>query len=92
VKRYAFGFFALWPVAMFVVVIASMFLWGFEDPSWFSNAWIAGTLLFMGGWLTFIWDVWHNPRVLSDKRGLWTAVLFFAGPWAMPFYFWFYVR
>jgi hypothetical protein len=43
-------------------------------------------------WLLYLWDVFHNPRMPRDKRALWDAVLFLAGPWAMPFYFWFYVR
>jgi len=51
-----------------------------------------GILIFMAGWLAYIWNVFHNPRMPRDKRALWAVVLFFAGPYAMPFYFWFYIR
>jgi len=77
---------------MFAVGIASVFAWNFQDPPWFWWAWIAGTVLFFAGWLLFLWNVWHNVRVPRGKRALWTTVLFFAGPYTMPFYFWFYIR
>ncbi len=86
------AFLAFWPVAMMIAMFASIFVWQFDDPGWFGWAWVAGTVLFALSWILFIWNVWHNPAVPIDKRALWTAVLFFAGPYAMPFYFWYYLR
>ena len=83
---------AFWPLVMMLAVVVSIFVWSMDDPPWFDKAWIAGTILFAVGWALFLWDVWHNERVPTEKRSLWTSVLFFAGPYAMPFYFWHYVR
>jgi len=53
-----------------------------EMPTW-------GAVLFIGffltAWITFIWDVWRNPRMPKAKRKLWTAVLFLANWYALPF-------
>jgi hypothetical protein len=43
-------------------------------------------------WLAYLWDVWRNPRMPKDKRALWTAVLILANLYALPFYWWFYIR
>jgi hypothetical protein len=83
---------AFWPLAMMVAMFVSFFLWEFEDPKWFGIAWLVGAAVFLVAWIHFLWDVWHNVAVPAEKRALWTAVLVFAGPYAMPFYFWFYVR
>ena len=91
-KRACFAFFALWPFVMFAAVLVMMLGWQFEPPDWFIGAWTAGTVVFAVGWIAFIWDVWHNPRVPAGKRALWTTVLVFAGPYGLPVYFWFYLR
>src|SRR5271169_1910996 len=49
-------------------------------------------LVAVAGWIAYLWDVFHNPRVPADKRALWAVVLAFVGHYAMPFYFWFYIR
>lgn len=72
--------------------LAVMFGSQFEPAHWFVTAWIAATLVFAVGWMAFLWDVWHNSRVTPEKRALWTTVLVLAGPYGLPFYFWFYVR
>lgn len=43
-------------------------------------------------WILYVWDVFHNNRLPKEKRSLWAVILIFLGPYAMPFYFWFYVR
>lgn len=42
--------------------------------------------------LAYVWDVWHSPRMPTSKRALWTAVLFLGNWYALPFYWWFYIR
>jgi MFS superfamily sulfate permease-like transporter len=92
-KRLAFGFVAFWPLAMIIAALIVMFATGFEPPPyWFIPVWIIATIAFATGWLCYFWDVWHNPRVPPEKRQLWTVVIFIACPYALPFYFWFYVR
>ena len=49
-------------------------------------------LIMVFGWILYLWDVTRNPRVPKEKRALWSAVLLLGGPWALPFYFWHYVR
>ena len=51
-----------------------------------------GILVFILGWVAYLWDLFHNPRVPREKRARWAVVLLFVGPYAMPFYFWFYIR
>lgn len=77
---------------MFAVWIVCFFSWTFDTPQWFGTVWVAGSVIFFSGWLLFMWNIWHNVRVPREKRALWTAVLVFAGPYAMPFYFWHYLR
>ncbi len=78
---------------MMVLMVVNIVTWQqMNNPSWFVPTWVAATVLFAIGWLLFIIDVWRNARVPPNKRALWTAILFFGGPYVMPFYFWFYVR
>ena len=60
-----------------------------EMPTW-------GAVLFVGFFLAalfaLMWDVWRNPRMPVQKRKLWTAVLFLGNWYALPFYWWFYIR
>jgi len=39
----------------------------------------------------YIWNVFHNPRLPSDKRALWAVVLFLGHLFAMPVYWWIYI-
>jgi len=81
-----------------VIVLASLSVMGIVDPAW------ADILLETRGFLNpvaifcflallvYLIDIWRNPRVPAEKRALWTVVLFAANWYALPFYFWFYVR
>ena len=40
----------------------------------------------------YVYDVFHNPRVQGDRRALWAVVLFLGNFFAMPVYWWLYVR
>ena len=53
---------------------------------------VSVVLIGLAGWIAYLWDVFHNPRVPPDKRALWAVVLAFVGHYAMPFYFRFYIR
>jgi len=92
-KAIAFGLAAMW----FYLLMGVALLAGIDGPRWLpehlSRYWIlyAGIIVVVS-WIVFVIDAFRNPRVPEGKRRLWAAVLFFAGPWAMPFYFWFYVR
>ncbi|MCP4202429.1 MAG: hypothetical protein GY769_10915 [bacterium] len=49
-------------------------------------------LVLLAGWVLFLVDAARNPRVPESKRNGWIALLFFGAFWAMPFYWWWYVR
>jgi len=50
----------------------------------------AGFLLL--AWVAYFWDIWKNPRMPKEKRKLWTVVMALANWYALPFYWWFYIR
>ena len=88
------GFFA---VLFFILMALGLFFVLGSPPAWLADDlaryWpFYGMVLFFIGWVAYFWDLFHNAAVPREKRQLWAALLFFAGPWAMPFYFWFYVR
>lgn len=87
-----FGFFAAWPFIIIFIAIVVMSVTRFEPPPGFIAAWIVMTAIYAVGWIAYLWNVFHNERVPRDKRALWTAILLLGGPYAMPFYFWHYLR
>ena len=94
-KRALFAIFGLAPFAWILLTFLSLFVFEFDepdDPEWLTWLIFAGMGLFLVGWISYIFDVWRNKRVPREKRALWTALLFFAGPYVMPFYFWHYIR
>lgn len=92
VQSWVFGFFAVWPFIIAGALILTMTLTRFDPPSSFVKVWVVMSIIFGIGWLTYLWNVFLNQRVPRDKKALWVALLFFAGPYAMPFYFWHYLR
>jgi len=60
-----------------------------EMPTWGGVLFVC---FFLGALLALIWDVWRNPRMPAQKRKLWTAVLLLGNWYALPFYWWFYIR
>lgn len=68
------------------------------EPQWldllFESRWGFLSIIAVGavGLAAYIIDVWRNPRMPPDKRALWTVVFLALNWYAMPFYFWFYVR
>ena len=92
-RQAIYGVFAFWFVAVMVLGVAFMLSGGSPVPGHIGMYWMFYCMLvFIAGWIAYLWDVFHNPRVPVDKRALWAVVLAFVGPYAMPFYFWFYIR
>lgn len=87
-----FAFFAAWPFIIMLIAIVVMSVTRFDPPPVFVAAWVVMSVIYAVGWIAYIWNVFHNDRVPPDKRALWTALLALGGPYAMPFYFWHYVR
>jgi hypothetical protein len=92
VQSWMFGFFAIWPFIIIGVLILVMSLTRFQPPTSFVAIWIALSIIFVMGWISYLLNVFRNERVPRNKRALWAALLFFAGPYAMPFYYWHYLR
>jgi hypothetical protein len=92
-RKTVYAVFGFWMFVVLALVIALVFTNASTDPGQFGNyAMFSVMLVFIAGWIAYLWDVFHNPRVPVDKRALWAVVLAFVGPYAMPFYFWFYIR
>jgi hypothetical protein len=92
-RQAIYGVFAFWFVAVMVLGVAFMLSGGSPVPGHIGMYWMFYCMLvFIAGWIAYLWDVFHNPRVPVEKRALWAVVLAFVGPYAMPFYFWFYIR
>jgi hypothetical protein len=86
------GILAFSPLIAMLAMVVTIIVLGMPEASWTRAAWAGAMALTLISWVAIIWNAWNNMRVPSDKRALWTAVLVFAGPYAMPFYFWFYLR
>lgn len=92
-RKAIYAVFAFWFIVFFFLSVAFMFSGTGLIPGDLGNYWLfSAMLVFIVGWIAYLWDVFHNPRVPVDKRALWAVVLAFVGPYAMPFYFWFYIR
>lgn len=92
-RKAIYAVFAFWFIVVFFFMVAFMFSGTGLFPGDLGNYWpFYAMLVFIVGWIAYLWDVFHNPRVPVDKRALWAVVLAFVGPYAMPFYFWFYIR
>lgn len=92
-RKAIYAVFAFWFIVFFFLMVAFMFFGTGFFPGDLGNYWLfAAMLVFIVGWVAYLWDVFHNSRVPVDKRALWAVVLAFVGPYAMPFYFWFYIR
>jgi hypothetical protein len=92
-RKTVYAVFGLWMFVVLALVIVLVFTDASTDPGQFGNyAMFSVLLVAVVGWAAYFWDVFHNPRVPVDKRALWAVVLAFVGPYAMPFYFWFYIR
>lgn len=92
-RKAIYAVFAFWFIVFFFLSVVFMFSGTGLFPGDLGNYWLfSAMLVFIVGWIAYLWDVFHNPRVPVDKRALWAVVLAFVGPYAMPFYFWFYIR
>jgi hypothetical protein len=92
-RKAIYAVFAFWFIVFFFLSVAFMFSGTGLILGDLGNYWLfSAMLVFIVGWIAYLWDVFHNPRVPVDKRALWAVVLAFVGPYAMPFYFWFYIR
>ncbi|MEO8586305.1 MAG: DUF4190 domain-containing protein [Acidobacteriota bacterium] len=92
-RKIIYGVLAFWFVPALAVGIWFTFTEPPPVPGRRGNYAMYGVILvFIGGWIAYLWDVFHNPRVPIEKRALWAVVLVFVGPYAMPFYYWFYIR
>lgn len=91
-RRYVLGVLAFWPLLMFAALVAAFVFLDEERMSTFVWFWAGGTAFFMVGWIYFMVDSFRNDRVPRDQRALWAALLFFAGPYVMPFYYWKFFR
>jgi hypothetical protein len=92
-RKAVYAVFGFWFIVVMVVGIVFLFAGTPPVPGHFGNyAMFSVMLVFIAGWIAYLWDVFHNSRVPVDKRALWAVVLAFVGPYAMPFYFWFYIR
>lgn len=95
-KAVAFGVLMLVPVILYVLVALAIF--DVFDPPWLEFVFESRRGFFLVstvgvvGLIVYVIDVWRNPRMPPDKRALWTVVLLATNLYAMPFYFWFYVR
>ena len=62
----------------------------------FMRASLLRTVVWSGFW-TFGWafvlaDLWRNPKMPSEKRRFWIKVLVVGNFFALPIYWWHYVR
>ena len=95
-RVFLLGFVAIVP--LFFLALGLLTIFGVLEPRWFDTLLDSPVLfpavgsIFIGGLILCIVDVWRNPRVPHEKRALWTVVLLAANWYALPFYFWFYVR
>ena len=95
-RKNIYAFFAILPVLAVVFGVLS-FSGVLSDETFFyvSESLVGhplGVLVLIGALILYIVDVWANPRVPRDKRWLWTVVFVVANVYAMPFYYWFYIR
>jgi hypothetical protein len=86
--------FAASPFILIAVFVAQMYFPTVraaldEMPTWGGVLFVG---FFLGALVALIWDVWRNPRMPEQKRKLWTAVLLLGNWYALPFYWWFYIR
>jgi len=44
------------------------------------------------GWAFVLSDLWRNPAVPPEKRRFWKVVLVIGNFYALPFYWWRYIR
>jgi hypothetical protein len=94
----AFAILGFWFVVLVLIAVVFMAAGGFPRiPGRLGNHsasyWMFyASVIGVAGWVAYLWDVTRNPRVPREKRALWAVVLFFVGPWSLPFYFWFYIR
>ena len=93
-KATVYALFASTPFMVIAAALASVYYPGFrvglDQMPTIAEYIIGGFLLF--SLAAFFWDVWKNPRMPKEKRKLWTVVLALANWYALPFYWWFYVR
>ena len=95
-KPIVFAFLMIVPFVLFVSV--SLVIFRLIDSRWlelvFDSRWGFLSIVAVSavGLIVYIIDVWRNSRMPRDKRALWTVVFLAANWYAMPFYFWFYVR
>jgi hypothetical protein len=40
----------------------------------------------------YVYDLFNNPRIQGDRKALWAVILFLGNYFAMPVYWWLYVR
>ncbi len=93
-KKVAYTVFASSPFLAVGLFLGSMnspeFARLLDAMSTLTQALIGG--FFLVALLAYFWDVWNSPRMPRSKRALWTAVLFLGNWYALPFYWWFYIR
>jgi drug/metabolite transporter (DMT)-like permease len=93
-KKAIYTLFAASPFILIAIFVAQAYLPMVRAALDEMSTW--GELLFigffLGALLAVIWDVWRNPRMPAQKRKLWTAVLLLGNWYALPFYWWFYIR
>lgn len=93
-KKTVYTLFALSPV-----LYIGLFIWAQISPQIRAFLDINESLgqVFFGSYLlisllAYFWDIWNNPRMPRIKRTLWTAVMFLGNWFAIPFYWWHYIR
>jgi hypothetical protein len=79
----------------FLVIAVTVLLSGGELGSLFYVIFVVHMLTILLGFVliaAYVYDAFHNPRIVGDRRALWAVVLFLGSLFAMPVYWWLYVR
>lgn len=91
-RKILFAVLGFWFVAVMVVGLA-LRLARVPFPGVFGgHALFVAAVVTAIAWVLYVWDVFRNTRLPKEKRALWAALLILLGPYAMPFYYWLYVR
>lgn len=82
---------ALIPLGLFTVVLIEPLLWPWSTSTFISLRFVLG----ISGLLMMAWFIHHVIRtntVPPEKRGIWVMILLVGNIFALPFFWFFYMR
>lgn len=91
-RKTLFGILGFWFVAVMVVGLG-LRVAGVPFPGVFGgHGLFVAAVVTVLAWALYVWDVFRNTRLPKEKRTFWAVLLVLLGPYAMPFYYWMYIR